>query len=82
MTCIKLPDAKFVEDSKGRLWLPISEITSKGVEDIKGAELIQLGADTFYEVMGYSIKRKAYWVQSIDIDGAAAHIEDEVYDSV
>ena len=77
MTLIKLPDARFVEDSKGRLWLPISEILNRGIYNAKNAELIQVGDESYYEVVGYSLMRRAYWVEKIEIEGAADNLEAE-----
>jgi hypothetical protein len=78
MTKIELKDAKFVEDRKGRLWLPVAEIMRQGVWHTTDAEIIQVG-DCYYEVMGYSFMRRSYWVSLVQIEGAADHIEEEVY---
>lgn len=78
MTKIDLKEAKFIEDRTGRLWLPMAEIIKQGIRHTKDVEIVQVG-DCFYEVMGYSFMRRSYWLAPVEVDGAAANIEDEVY---
>lgn len=55
-----------------RLWLPVSE--SHGVFR---PDLVQCG-DVFFDVVGYSEKRKSYLICPIVIDGAADKLEEEM----
>jgi hypothetical protein len=74
---IVLNAARFIEDNKGHMWLPISEILNRGLSNTREIELVQVDED-FYEVLGYSFMRRAYWVKPIQIEGCADHLEDEL----
>lgn len=49
-------------------------------EGIINPDIIEVGDDEpdYYEVVGFSDKRKAYWVQKIKIDRMADNLEKEV----
>ena len=74
---MQLPSCRIVEDRSGRLWLPIAELKLKGVNIPKDLEVVAID-DTYYDVVGYSLKRQAFWIKPIAIEGAAANIEDEL----
>lgn len=64
MTFVELSRANVIEDSGGKLWLPIGDL---GHDQIAGdkPELIRIG-DDYYDVLGYSMQRRCFWIKRID----------------
>lgn len=76
-TFVELRGAYTIEDKEGKLWLPISEIPDHDRRQRRQIELIRIG-DVYYDVQGYSIKRRSYWIRPIVVEGSADFIEGEV----
>lgn len=74
-----LKECRLIEDSGGRMWLDIAQLDRAGYGNPKNIDVIEVGGKEFLEVLGYSDKRKALWVQEVCIDGAAENIEKELY---
>jgi hypothetical protein len=77
MTVANLGNAKPIADKNGREWIPIGQLE----QDPNQVDIVETN-DGFYDVLGYSDKRKALWVQRIQIDGSAEGLEIEVEDYV
>lgn len=77
MPMVVLPSARMIEDKNGNWWLPVSELAARNITETD-IDLVQVGEDTWYDVIGYSAKRKCLWLKPIIIEGAANHLEDEL----
>lgn len=58
--------------------MDVNQLFRAGYTDPKQIEVIEVGGEEFLEVLGYSDKRKALWVQVIEFDGLAERLEEEV----
>ena len=76
MRYVELRSASIIEDTSGKLWLPLSDLQHDQIAGDK-PELIRVG-DDYYDVEGYSMKRRCFWIRRIQVEGSADNIEDEM----
>lgn len=74
---LELPEAYVIEDKEGKMWLPVSELPDWVRRDRRQFEIIRIARD-YYDVVGYSIKRRSLWIKPIIIEGSADHIDKEL----
>lgn len=72
-----LDECTLIEDRRGNLWLGVNELQRNGYRVYNELETIQV-EDEWYDVVGFSDTRQAFWVQPIVIEGAAETIEEEL----
>jgi hypothetical protein len=68
MTMAELRECKFLTDRSGRRWINEEQISRAGYEDFHQIDLINVAGTEFYDVVGYSEKRKAFWVEPIELE--------------
>lgn len=73
-----LEECTLIEDRRGHLWLGINELQRNGYRTYDSIETIQINEE-WYDVIGFSEKRRAFWVKPIAIEGAAENVEEEFY---
>ena len=78
MSMAELHDCTFLLDKGGRRWVNEEQLSRAGYRDFHHINLIKVAGEEFYDVVGYSKKRKAFWVEPIEVKGAADNIEKEV----
>lgn len=78
MTMAELQECKFLLDRSGRRWVNEEQISRAGYRDFHKIDLIKVDGEEFYDVVGYSEKRRAFWVEPIELEGAAESLEKEV----
>lgn len=64
----ELPGCKFLLDKGGRRWLNEEQLSRAGYRDFHQVNLLKVAGEEFYDVVGYSEKRKAFWVEPIDLE--------------
>ena len=74
----ELKECRLIEDGGGQVWLDTNQLFRAGYSDPQQIDIIEVGGEEFLEVLGYSPKRKALWVQEIKFEGAAENIEEEI----
>jgi hypothetical protein len=72
-----LEECTLIEDRRGNLWLGVNELQRNGYYAYKDLEMIQVN-DDWYDVIGFSDKRRAFWVKPIQVEGAADALEQEL----
>lgn len=80
MVIVELNGIKPITDKNGRAWIPIDQMLREGILDPKTVDVVKTEDGEYFEVVGYSDKRKAIWVESIEIDGTAENLEKELED--
>ena len=68
MTMAELRECKFLTDRSGRRWINEEQIARAGYEDFHQIDLIAVDGTEFFDVVGYSEKRKAFWVEPISLE--------------
>lgn len=68
MTMAELHDCKFLLDRGGRRWVNEEQLSRAGYRDFRKITLLKVDEAEFYDVVGYSEKRKAFWVEPIDLE--------------
>ena len=66
MTLAELETCKFLLDKMGRSWVNEEQIAAHGYQNFQLIDLIKVGDDEFYDVVGYSQKRRAFWVEPVE----------------
>lgn len=78
---VHLDKCKPITDKSGKQWLPKSIVG----ED-RQIDIIEVGPKNgdcdYYEVLGYSDKRGAFWIEKIDFDSLTDNLEQELEDYV
>lgn len=67
MTMAELRECKFLTDRSGRRWVNEEQLAHAGYEDFHQIDLIAVDGTEFFDVVGYSEKRKAFWVEPISL---------------
>ena len=80
MSKLHLDACKTVTDKSGKEWLPASQAEGESAFDI--LEVGKGEACDYYEVLGYSEKRQAYWIEKIDFESLTSNLEQELEDYV
>ena len=80
MTTAFLDECTLIEDRRGNLWLGVNELQRNGYYTYNNIDNVEVD-DQFYELMGYSEKRRAFWVRPVQIEGAAETLEEEFIES-
>ena len=68
MTMAELHDCKFLLDRGGRRWVNEEQLSRAGYRDFRKITLLKVDGEEFYDVVGYSEKRKAFWVEPISLE--------------
>lgn len=79
MTLAELETCQLLMDKKGRTWINEEQIAKAGYRDFQNIEIIRVGEDDFYDVMGYSSKRRAFWCEAVEFDFDNLEGEVEAY---
>lgn len=74
MRFVELAHANVIEDTGGKLWLPLSDLSIAQAAGDR-PELIRIG-DDYFDVEGYSMKRRCFWIKRVQID--ASNIDEEM----
>jgi len=83
-----LRNCKLQEDKKKRLWIPLNEFRKQGILDPGAPDLVEVETDEegdpnyFFEVIGYSEKRDAFWVKEVRPEIEAENLDEEFEDYV
>jgi hypothetical protein len=67
MSMAELRECKFLTDRSGRRWINEEQISRAGYDDFHHIDLIAVGGTEYFDVVGYSEKRKAFWVEPISL---------------
>ena len=67
MTLAELRECRILTDRSGRSWINEEQISRAGYEDFHQITLIAVDGSEYFDVVGYSEKRKAFWVEPINL---------------
>lgn len=82
MVIVELNGLKPITDKNGRYWIPIHKMIREGIFDPRKVDVIKTEDGEFFEVVGYSDKRKALWVEPIDVENEADNLDKELKEYV